>query len=176
VADATSAGAIDYRAYGWRARLGLIVPTTNTVNEAEWARMAPDGVTIHSARTRFHAAADPIRLEDDRYCIPRAMHLLRLATGRAQLIGEVSTRLAVDCNTVEDQIARFEQLWSNVRRNQKARIERLRGVRDPYLAHNLTPLEELPTYGDIFTLFAATRPIAEGSGASQARTWSASTE
>ena len=32
----------DYRPYGWRARLGLIVPTTNTVNEAEWARMAPE--------------------------------------------------------------------------------------------------------------------------------------
>src|SRR5690606_32966375 len=36
--------------YGWRARLGLIVPPTNTVNEAEWRIMAPEGVTIHSAR------------------------------------------------------------------------------------------------------------------------------
>ncbi len=36
-----------YRPYGWRAKIGLIVPTTNTVNEAEWARMAPEGVSIH---------------------------------------------------------------------------------------------------------------------------------
>lgn len=55
---------LDYRPYGWRARLGLIVPTTNTVNEAEWVRMAPEGVTIHSARTPLHAADDPKLLED----------------------------------------------------------------------------------------------------------------
>lgn len=44
-------------AYGWRAKLGLIVPPTNTVNEAEWARMAPEGVTVHSARMPLHAGA-----------------------------------------------------------------------------------------------------------------------
>lgn len=59
-----AAAPIDYRPYGWRARLGLVVPTTNTVNEAEWGRMAPEGVTIHSARTRLHDAADPRLLED----------------------------------------------------------------------------------------------------------------
>ena len=58
------APAPDYRPYGWRARLGLIVPTTNTVNEAEWARMAPQGVTFHTARIRLHAATDPQLLED----------------------------------------------------------------------------------------------------------------
>jgi len=40
--------------YGWRAKLGLIVPPTNTVNEAEWAIMAPDGVTIHTTRMALH--------------------------------------------------------------------------------------------------------------------------
>jgi maleate cis-trans isomerase len=54
----------DYHPYGWRARIGLIVPTTNTVNEAEWARMAPDGVSIHGARTPLHMADDPRLLED----------------------------------------------------------------------------------------------------------------
>lgn len=44
-----------YRPYGRRAKLGLIVPPTNTVNEAEWARMAPEGVTIHATRMRLHA-------------------------------------------------------------------------------------------------------------------------
>jgi maleate isomerase/arylmalonate decarboxylase len=43
-----------YRPYGWRAKLGLIVPPTNTVNEAEWARMAPEGVTVHVARMPLH--------------------------------------------------------------------------------------------------------------------------
>ena len=43
-----------YRPYGRRAKIGLIVPPTNTVNEAEWARMAPEGVTIHVTRMRLH--------------------------------------------------------------------------------------------------------------------------
>ncbi len=44
-----------YRPYGFRAKLGLIVPPTNTVNEAEWARMAPAGVTVHVARMPLHS-------------------------------------------------------------------------------------------------------------------------
>lgn len=42
------------RRYGQSARLGLIVPTTNTVNEAEWHRAAPPGVSVHTARMRLH--------------------------------------------------------------------------------------------------------------------------
>lgn len=41
--------------YAPRARLGLIVPPTNTVNEAEWARMMPQGVTFHTHRMPLHA-------------------------------------------------------------------------------------------------------------------------
>jgi maleate isomerase/arylmalonate decarboxylase len=41
-------------AYGYRARIGLIVPPTNTVNEAEWARTIPDGVTFHTVRMPLH--------------------------------------------------------------------------------------------------------------------------
>ncbi|MDH3233514.1 MAG: aspartate/glutamate racemase family protein [Alphaproteobacteria bacterium] len=40
--------------YGWRARLGVIVPPTNTVNEAEWQRMAPTGVSVHATRMPLH--------------------------------------------------------------------------------------------------------------------------
>ena len=39
-----------YHAYGWKARIGLIVPSTNTVNEPEFWRLAPPGVTIHTSR------------------------------------------------------------------------------------------------------------------------------
>lgn len=41
--------------YGTRAKLGLIVPPTNTVNEAEWQTMVPEGVTFHVARMPLHA-------------------------------------------------------------------------------------------------------------------------
>lgn len=46
-----------YSAYGWRARIGVIVPPGNTSNEAEFNLMAPDGVSIHAARSpAFHQA------------------------------------------------------------------------------------------------------------------------
>ena len=54
-----------YRPYGRRAKIGLIVPTTNTVNEAEWARMAPEGVSIHVTRMVLHVGADAATLDRD---------------------------------------------------------------------------------------------------------------
>ena len=41
--------------YGWRAKLGVIVPPTNTVNETEWNLVKPDGVTVHAARMVLHS-------------------------------------------------------------------------------------------------------------------------
>ena len=41
--------------YAVRARLGLIVPPTNTVNETEWRAMVPAGVSFHTHRMRLHA-------------------------------------------------------------------------------------------------------------------------
>src|SRR5216117_1772408 len=35
---------------GWRAKLGVIVPSTNTVVEHDFNRMAPPGVTCHAGR------------------------------------------------------------------------------------------------------------------------------
>lgn len=53
--------------YGWRGRIGLIVPSTNTSMEAEFWRYAPRGVTIHSARMilRESTAEDLGRMEGD---------------------------------------------------------------------------------------------------------------
>ena len=44
----------------WRARIGVIVPPSNTVNEAEFNRLKPDGVTYHFTRSPMHGdpAAD----------------------------------------------------------------------------------------------------------------------
>lgn len=48
--------------YSHRAKIGLVTPATNTVNEAEWARLMPDGVTFHTQRmvlsASSHARAD----------------------------------------------------------------------------------------------------------------------
>ncbi len=42
------------------ARLGLIVPTTNTVNEAEWRRMAPPEISFSLVRMPLHHEADAL--------------------------------------------------------------------------------------------------------------------
>lgn len=44
----------DPTVYGHRAKIGVIVPPTNSANEAEWWHMAPPGVSIHSARMPLH--------------------------------------------------------------------------------------------------------------------------
>ena len=36
--------------YGWRGRIGIIIPSSNTTCEPELQEMAPDGVSIHAAR------------------------------------------------------------------------------------------------------------------------------
>ena len=36
--------------YGWRARLGLLVPSSNTTNEPEFHRVLPEGVSLHTGR------------------------------------------------------------------------------------------------------------------------------
>lgn len=48
------------RPIGARAKIGVIVPPSNTVNEAEFNRFAPPGVSFHFTRSPLHAdpAAD----------------------------------------------------------------------------------------------------------------------
>ena len=36
--------------HGWKGRIGLLIPHRNTTTEPEFAKMIPDGVTIHVAR------------------------------------------------------------------------------------------------------------------------------
>lgn len=43
--------------YGWRARLGLIVPSTNSVNEPDFYRHLPEGVELHTARMKLDEEA-----------------------------------------------------------------------------------------------------------------------
>jgi maleate isomerase len=39
--------------YGWRGRIGLMVPTGNSVMEPEFQRMAPEGVSTHANRVEL---------------------------------------------------------------------------------------------------------------------------
>src|SRR5690606_11764573 len=40
----------DKAMYGWRGRIGLLVPSINTTMETEFWRIAPEGVSVHTAR------------------------------------------------------------------------------------------------------------------------------
>jgi maleate isomerase len=44
--------------YGYRGRLGLIVPSSNTTNEPEFWRGSPDGVSVHSARMTLESVTE----------------------------------------------------------------------------------------------------------------------
>lgn len=44
----------DLKPAGWRARIGVIVPPSNTTNETEFNRMKPDGISFHFTRSPIH--------------------------------------------------------------------------------------------------------------------------
>lgn len=52
--------ALSEKPAGWRARIGTIIPVSNTTNEVEFNRMKPDGVTVHFTRVPLESnpAAD----------------------------------------------------------------------------------------------------------------------
>lgn len=39
--------------YGWRNRVGLIVPSSNTTMESEFWELVPEGVTTHTSRIQL---------------------------------------------------------------------------------------------------------------------------
>jgi len=53
--------------FGWRGRIGLVVPTGNSVMEPDFQRMAPDGVTTHANRIALRdvTAESLLRMEED---------------------------------------------------------------------------------------------------------------
>lgn len=46
------------RPYGWRGKIGLITPSSNNVNEPEFYRLAPPGVSVHTARVLLTGEMD----------------------------------------------------------------------------------------------------------------------
>ncbi len=61
--------------YGWRARIGLIVPSSNTTMEPEMWRMAPEGVSIHTARIPLEKVNVEELMEMEKYSVDEAVKL-----------------------------------------------------------------------------------------------------
>jgi maleate cis-trans isomerase len=59
--------------YGARARVGLLVPSPNTVAESEFWRMAPAGVSVHTSRMPFFADDGADAFTNMEAQIPRVM-------------------------------------------------------------------------------------------------------
>jgi maleate isomerase len=74
--------------YGWRGRIGLLVPSVNTVVEPEMNRMVPRGISVHAARMQ-NARSD---LEDLlRMCTHAERAARELASARVGVIAFACT-------------------------------------------------------------------------------------
>ena len=61
------------RTYGPRARVGLLVPSPNTVAESEFWRMAPRGVSVHTSRMPYFAGEGQDPFEAMEAAVPRVL-------------------------------------------------------------------------------------------------------
>lgn len=55
-AERSLKGMAGYSPYGWKGKIGLIVPSTNVANEPEWQQLMPEGVSFHTARALLTGA------------------------------------------------------------------------------------------------------------------------
>lgn len=66
--------------YGWRARLGIMVPSVNSVMEPEFNQMAPAGVKVYAARLKAEGEFNPQSLVDmAQYTEKAAAELMQVA-------------------------------------------------------------------------------------------------
>ena len=94
------------RPYGWRARIGLIVPSPNTVAETEFWRMAPEGVTTHTTRMLYRADAVEDPLTDMEQFLPRVLEELRGLEVDVVAYGCTASALKTPHEETRDEIAR----------------------------------------------------------------------
>ena len=75
--------------YGWRGRIGLLVPSINTTMETEFWRIAPEGVSVHSAR-----------IAGGRHGTPEELRSMESASKKAaEEVAMVETRRGVRCTS-----------------------------------------------------------------------------
>lgn len=77
--------------YGWRARIGRISPSPETVGAEEWRRSMPDGVCLVETRTLIHDVTVE-RLSETVTQIERAA--LELASAEVDIILQAGTAIA----------------------------------------------------------------------------------
>ncbi len=91
--------------YGWRARVGLIVPSTNTVNEPEFWMMAGTGVTIHASRLLVGGPSDRAAFERMDEGIDLAVRQLDTAEVDIVAYGCTTGSILSDSDAMVDRIS-----------------------------------------------------------------------
>jgi len=82
--------------YAWKARIGLIVPSTNTVNEPEFWAMAPRGAGIYTSRVLAEGPSDErafVRMENELELAVR-----QLATAEVDILAYGCTTGSIFCS------------------------------------------------------------------------------
>ncbi|GAV26070.1 maleate cis-trans isomerase [Carboxydothermus islandicus] len=69
--------------YGWRLRIGLMVPASNTTMESEFWRMVPEGVSIHVSRMLLENVTEEALIKMEEH-VERAAR--ELATAKVDII------------------------------------------------------------------------------------------
>ena len=90
---------------GYRAKMGVVVPSTNTTMEPELYAMAPPGVTFHIAR--MYLAQSAIGSAEQAQAMVLAFQeTLKIAPARA---GKTRAKTAFELNALSE--AELEQAW-----------------------------------------------------------------
>jgi maleate isomerase len=93
---------------GWRGRLGLVVPSSNTTNEPEFSRQLPEGISLHTARMHFeNDTADNLERMADK--VERCADLLRTANVDAVAYGCTTGSLVKGAGYDEEIERRIEE-------------------------------------------------------------------
>lgn len=87
------------RPYGWRAKIGLITPSSNNVNEPEFYRLAPAGVSIHTSRVLLTGEMDEASFHRMAEQLGRAA--IELATAEVDIVLYGCTAGSVICPIAE---------------------------------------------------------------------------
>lgn len=91
--------------FGWRARIGVLVPPGNPTVEPEFYKMAPEGVTIHFARLQgFQAASTPGAAAGME---ARTLAYLDELPGPAKALGSVNPAVVILAHTASSYATGF---------------------------------------------------------------------
>jgi maleate isomerase len=91
--------------FGWRARIGVLVPPGNPTVEPEFYMMVPDGVTVHCARLQgfqsLSTPSAPVGMEE------RTLAYMQELPGPAKALGSVDPAVVILAHTASSYATGF---------------------------------------------------------------------